>query len=125
VLELVGEVLEAQLRANARAQHRLVEGLGQEVIGAGLNAALAVLAVIEAGEHCHWDERGAPVLLDRAAHAEAVHPRHRHIEQHQVGRLARDDLKRLVAVGGDQRLVTLALQETHEDIAHHWVVVNY
>jgi hypothetical protein len=75
-------------------QFRLVEGLGHEVVGAGLDRP-DLLLVATGGDHDHGQERRGRVLPQPAAHLVAVHLGHDDVEQDQVGVELPDEPQRL------------------------------
>ena len=64
--------------------------------------------------------------VSRAVAAQAVHARHPHVHQHDVGPVRPRELDRLLAVGGlgDDRDVVLAVEQRAEAGAHHRLVVG-
>ena len=92
--------LDPQQRAHAGQQLRLVDGLGQEVVGPGLDPLDPLLAGIERGHHHHRQDAGAGVGPDPSAHLVAAHLGHHHVQQHEVEVFLLDDGQRLAAGGG-------------------------
>ena len=70
--------------------------------------------VLHFAHRCHednWHVPRARVGLEPAAHLVAVHLRHHHVEQHQVGTVLREgDLKRACPAGGNAQFVVLTEQ---------------
>ena len=92
-----GGRLAAQHRVDARHQLARVEGLGQVVVGAHLQADDAVDVVALGGEH---DDRGRGRLrAQAAADRQAVLARQHQVEHHQVVALARQLLVHARGVG--------------------------
>ena len=85
--QLLHHPLQPDQRAHPREQRNVVDRLGQEIVGAGLEAAQPVGDVGQGGDHDDRNVGGAPVGLQLAADFEAVHARHHHVEQDDVGRL--------------------------------------
>ena len=104
LLDLVLVALDAQERAHARQQLAVVERLGDEVVGAGLDR-LGLLRPDAGGDHDHRQERGVLVRADAAAHGVAVHPRHDHIEEDEIRVVLLDQLQRLFPGHGRKHLV--------------------
>lgn len=77
----------------AHAEHQLArrEGLGEVVVGAGVEAVDAVLALAERGEHHDGDGRLGVVGADPAAHPRPSRPGEHAVEHDEVGH----------ALGGD------------------------
>lgn len=86
------------------------ERLGEVDVGPGRQAALPVALLRLGGQHHHHGAAGARVGLDRAAHVEAVQPRHHDVEQHQARVLGAHQLQRLHAVAGLDDLVVVAFE---------------
>ena len=73
-------------RGTRRAQQlALVERLGQEVVGAGLDRALDLLLVAAGGDHHDRQEGRRGRLADPPAHLVAVDAGHHDVEQDEVG----------------------------------------
>src|SRR5574337_2163284 len=53
-----------------------------------------------------------------------VYPRHPNIGDHQIRRLVRNQLKRLLAVSGGDHAVSLLFQEYGEELAHRLFVID-
>jgi hypothetical protein len=94
--------VEAGDAAHAGAQFHGVEGLGDEVVGAGFDTFEPGLAVVERREHDHRHFGQHWMAAQSPAHFEPVHIGHDDVQQNQV----RDDLRgqrqRLVAVVGQK-----------------------
>ena len=58
------------------------------------------------------------------ADLQAVHPRHRQIQHHQVECGVACELQRLLPTSGDLDIVALEAQPAPEDAAYLWVVVD-
>ena len=71
----------AQRGANARQQLGHAEGLGDEIVGSGIEGTHLILLAVANGQHDDGDFRGGPEL---AAHLQAAHTGHVHIEEHEV-----------------------------------------
>ena len=82
--KLVGQHLQPDQALDPAEQGDVVDRLGQEVVGAGLEAAHPVLGLVEGRHHDHRDVQGGRIGLDAAAHLDAVHSRHHHVEQDDV-----------------------------------------
>ena len=101
--QLIPQALDPQQRADTGEQLGLMDGLGQEVVGPGVEAFHALLAGIERGHHHDRQHGGGRVLADRATHVVAAHARHHDVEQDEVRRVALDHAERLGAGGGGER----------------------
>ena len=80
--ELVVEQLDPQERLHPREQLRLVDGLGEEVVGARLDPLHALLPGIERGHHDDGERCGRRVTPDLAADLITAHLGHDDVEQH-------------------------------------------
>ena len=82
---------------DAHAEQRGVEGLGQIILGACLDAAHRRFDLLRAGNHDHRQrERG--LLLDRLQQLQPVHLGHLDIEQHEIEGGGADAFERLPSV---------------------------
>ena len=101
--QFVGHHLQARQRAHARDQRHVGDRLGEEIVGAGFQAAHAVGRLVERGHHDDRNMMGRRVRLELAADLEAVHVRHHHVEQHDVafGALAQRQRLGPASGGGD------------------------
>src|SRR5258706_77585 len=75
-LQLVGEFLELEQRFDARKQLFRKDGLVEEVVGAGLDAAHAIFAVGEAGDYDDRNQPGRDITLESVADLIAAAPGH-------------------------------------------------
>ena len=82
----VGRAGPAQQRADARRELLWLEGLGDVVVGAGLEPGDDVVGVGASGDHDDRDDALPPQL---AAAREAVHARQHDVDDHEVERLRR------------------------------------
>ena len=81
--------LDAQQRAHAREELRLVDGLAEEVVGARLDALDPLLLRVERSDEHHRQQRGLRIGAQPPAHVVAGQARHHDVEQDQVGGFAR------------------------------------
>ena len=86
---LVLQRLDAQQRPHAREQLGLVDRLGQEVVGAGLDALDALLLRVERRDQHDRQQRRRWVGAEATADVVAGQARHHDVEQHEVGRIGR------------------------------------
>ena len=123
-LELAARRVQPVQRFHARHQLLAVHRLGQEVVGAGADAAHPALVILERGDEHDRDHRRRRVGLEPLADLETVGARHHDVEQHQVGRRRQHiDHRRVAAVhglGGH----SLALEQAGEVRRHVGIVVD-
>ena len=107
--QLVGLALDRVLVALDPGQGRhpgqqlaLVDRLGQEVVGAGLQG-LHLLLVAARGDHHDRQVGGVGLLADPAAHLVAVHAGHHDVQEDEVDLGPVDRLQRLLAGLADAR----------------------
>ena len=91
-----------QHRADVREQHARLDRLGDELVGAQLEAQHAVEVLVARGED--HDRRGRAARAQLAADVEAVAPRQHHVEHDQVGLELVGALDRQVAAPLDVHL---------------------
>ena len=102
--QLVGHHLQPRQRTHARDQHDVGHRFGQEIVGAGFQAADAVGRAVERGHHHDGNEMRRRIGFQPAADLKAVHVGHHDVEQHDVAFGARADRQRLGAVAGGQHV---------------------
>ena len=120
----VDRQLGAHRREDPRLQLAIVDRLGQELVGPGLDEADAILLGME---RRHDDDRnvaGVRALLQPPEGLEAVHDRHHHVEQDEIGRIARDAGQRLAAVPRLHRATAQRVELLHQDIAIERLVID-
>ena len=83
--QFVGHHLQAHKAAHAREQRGIVHRLGEKIVGARVQAGDAVGRLVQRGHHHHRHMGGLGIGLDAAADFEAVHARHHHVEQNDIG----------------------------------------
>ncbi len=102
----------AQHVQHAVAQDGPVDGLGDEVRGALLVGEGDGLQFVAARDHDDGDGDVGVLGPDRATHGVAIHGRHVHVQQHQVGRHA--------AVAGQRLGAVLRFQRVEADLVQHF-----
>jgi hypothetical protein len=104
---LVGDGLEPYEAAHARHERGVVEGLRQEIVGAGVEPLEAVARLVERGHHHDRQMRRERRVLEPPADLEAVHVRHHHVEEDDIGKALLADRERVRAVhgGGDVEIL--------------------
>jgi hypothetical protein len=112
-----------QMRADARQRHGGRDRLGQVIHRTKAEAALLIGGVIERRDE---DDRDIPrqgVLAQFAQHLVAVHARHHHIEQDEVGLrvCACHPQRALTGIGGAHPVVRLQQLPQEEQVLRHVV----
>ena len=115
--------------ARRAAEHRLdprkhlfhLEGLRDVIVRALLQAGDLIGRLALGRQH---DDGRLAVLPDGAEHAPAVHTRHHHVQQHQIGPQLAIEVDALCAVGGDRRLIALFFQIQPQQICDIIVVLD-
>ena len=102
--------LQPHERADAGEQRDIVHRLGQEIVGAGLEAAQAVGGVGKRRDHDDRNIDGSPIGLQLAANLEPVHPRHHDVEKNYVRKLGLGDFQGGGPVIRRQNIEVLARQ---------------
>jgi len=118
------QLFDAQDRAYARDECRLVDGLGEVFIGADLEARDNVLRIAARGDQDDGDEGEALVGLELAAHLEAVELGHHDVEQDEVGQERAGLGQGLRTVGGHCQPVAVDLEAAREDVAVGLVIIG-
>ena len=115
---------QARDRAHARPEFGAVEGLGDEVVGPGLDPLEPGAPVLQRGDHEH---RNLGQVLGGAqppADLEAVHARHHHVEQDHVRLHGCGPFQRLRPVAGLVQFVAFGLQRIDQRLPRRGVVVH-
>ena len=123
-LGAVVQFFDPQHRTHARDERVLINRLGQVFIRSRFQAGDDVLRVGAGGDENDRDESDAWIASQPPARLEPVHPRHRHVEQDQVGRIAAHRFQRLRPIGGFRRRIALRAKARGEDRAVVLVVVD-
>src|SRR5262249_35691226 len=111
-------------RADAQQQFAFVDGLGDKVVGAGLDGTLDVAGVIEGGDHDDADVARGRVGAQALADLEAADLRHHDVEEDQVGLPGGDLVQRFLAVGGGADVVTAVAEVRLDQLDALRVVVG-
>jgi hypothetical protein len=110
-----------QRRLHARAELAHRERLGDVVVGAELEPEDLVDLLGLGREHDDRDRRAGP---QAAAHLEAVHPGHHHVEHDEVEGLLGEAVQRLAAVGRLHDVVAVPLQRERQQRLDRLLVVD-
>ena len=115
-VELFALSLDRHVRVDAREHLFLLEGLGDVVHAAGLEAAHLVLDVGERADEDDRDIGGRRVGLQLAARVETAHAGQEDVEQDEVGFLVARESDRALAVlaheNGEPFVVEIAVEHT-------------
>ena len=104
---LIAQALLLQARAHPRAQQHRVEGLGEIVLRAQLDAADHRVHLVERRDHQDGDVAQLGVRLELAQHLGAALARHQHVEQDEVEGARAERLEGLVPAGDGAHLMPL------------------
>jgi hypothetical protein len=115
---LVLQRLHMQQALDAAEQLRPVHRLGDEVVGADLDALDALGLRIGRGHQDHRQQRGGGARAQAAHELVAVHARHQDVGDHQVGALGAHDVERRHGV--ERHLDLIA--EVAQQAGHHFGV---
>ena len=121
----VVQQLAVQPRVHPRAQDHRIERLGQEVLGAHLDAPDHALGVVDAADHDHRQMAQRVVALDALEHLDAVHARHDQVQQDDVGWVFGEHGERGGAVTGRGRPMPLVFEGGGEESTVQRVVVDH
>ncbi len=84
VLQFVGELLEFEQRLDAREEFFRKDRFVEEIVGAGFNAAEAILAVAQSGNENDGDEAGRRIFFQLTAKIVAGFAGHDDVEQDEI-----------------------------------------
>ncbi|OPZ21680.1 MAG: hypothetical protein BWZ10_00495 [candidate division BRC1 bacterium ADurb.BinA364] len=128
VLSAQGRVVFHRARSDCQpaAQFAGIDGLGQEIVGAGVQPGDHVPLGGSAGHDNRIDIRPGFALLDRAAKRHSVHHRHFPVHQSDFGRLiGLDALPRVLAVASRFHFIAEIGDRLLQQEALHFVIVDY
>ncbi len=103
---LILEVFAAELSAQAGLENVEVGGLGNVVVGAGVDAFDHRIPIVARREHDEGDVAPFGSLFDALARVLAGQSRHDEVEQNAVHRLSREEFQRLLAGACHDHMVT-------------------
>ncbi len=106
--------------------NQLVEAnrLGQEVVGAGIEALDHAAVRPGPGHQQHGERGGLGAQPERLDHGRPRHPRQMHVHHEHVDRLRQQDLQGLLAGGGLEDLEVPPPQGKHEEPTQILLVVD-
>ncbi len=122
-LEVVPALL-LQARPDPRLEQHRIEGLGQVVLGAELDAAEHAVELVEGRDHDHRQVAKRGVGLDLPEHAIAVELRHHDVEQDEIDRLLGQHPQGRRAVESRDRIVAEQLQLLLEQVDVQGLIVG-
>jgi hypothetical protein len=103
-IEPIFEVTDADQAFNAAEEFDFVDGFGEEIVGAGLNASFEVGRLVERRDHEDRQVFGRGVFPYFATDFKTRKSRHHDVEQDEVGLERFDQLESFDAVGGSSNL---------------------
>ena len=115
----------AQVRADAREGHRVVDRLRHVVVGAQRERLHDVLAVRLRGHHDDGQRRRRGRQAHGLEDVEPGHARHHDVEEHEVHRRAPEQLQRLGPAGGRDDAEAGPLQAPRHEVAVRREVVHH
>ena len=110
-LEVVGQPLQLDQRADPRVELLRIDRLAEEVVGAGFEAFDPGRPLLQRADEDHRRQAGLGDVLQRRADVEAGDVGHDHVEQHEIRVLAVHEVERVASVGRGQDLVALAFEQ--------------
>src|SRR5690606_10007366 len=123
--QVAGGLGAAQDRLDPGHEFGDVEGLGDVIVRAQLEAAYPVLGQAAGGEEDDRGVAGGGVTSNPVESGEAVHPRHHDVEEDQVGGPGDRLLQRLLAVEGGLHLVTLQFEIDPDNLKDVRIIIGY
>ena len=107
-------------------RHQLARGkrLGEIVVGAGVEAADAIILGLARGQHDDRDMRSRLVAAQAAAHLDPAGALDHPVEDDEIGRVLGRQHQRLVAVGRGADVVTLVTKTVIEQFQQRRIVLD-
>jgi hypothetical protein len=125
VLEQLAEAPQTKDRAYPGAELESVDGLREEIVGAGFQPFQASLSVVEGRDH-HDGHLGESLVGPQLAeHGGAVHAGHHVVEQDEIGRTLAREVQRRRAVAREGELTVLVFENRFHGVAAERVVVDH
>ena len=124
-VEIVGIALDANERSHPRTKLVGVERLGDEIVGARVEALDSILGLLERHDQHHRNQARAGLGLERAADVEAAWTRHHDVEQDEIRRRTAHALERSASVRHGFNLIAVARQERGHEVPIGLDVVDY
>ena len=113
--QFVSEFFQAEQRLHAGDEFFGEDGLVEEVVGAGFDAAHFVAAVAESGDQDEGNQARGRIIFQAAAEIVAGLAGHHHVGEDQVGKLVADFGFGLLGVrGGDHVVAAHGQQLAHQ-----------
>ena len=122
--EFVGLPLQAHERSNARVELGVVEGFGEEIVGAGLDAVQALFAIGMRRDDDNRHEARVRLLLQLPADVEGASARRHEIEDDEIRRVRGTTPQRLVGAAGEGYSVSLSCQQSLQKQRARFVVIS-
>ena len=94
-------------------------------MGAGLEAADAILGVLQRCDEYHRNEPSRRIPFERQARVEAVDVRHHDVHQDQIGLIARRPIEGCPAIVGEVHFISVPRQKRRDQFAIRLHVVDH
>jgi hypothetical protein len=124
-LQLALEPLDPEQRGDPGLELHEVEGLPEEVVGAGVQARDAGREIGDARDQDQGRELEAGIALEPPAQLHAAHPVHVHVGEDEVGGNALQHRQRGLRRARRQHLVAQGAELGHQDVPERRVVVDH
>jgi hypothetical protein len=118
------KAIEPHNTAHAGAQFGAIKRLADKIVGTGINALQARCLIIECGHEHNWDEIHAWIGTQAATDLKAIHTRHHHIKQHQIGHMRVGQIKRLGAITRQQDAIVFGAEHCRQCFAPVGLIIN-
>lgn len=115
---------DAEQALDACQQFEFLDGLGQEVVRAGFNAALHITQFIEGRDHDNWNGPRGGVALEFLANLEPTHAGHHDVQEYEVGFFGLNLSQRIQPVHRGHEATAQVFEERHQELLVLGVIVH-
>src|SRR5687767_3179365 len=123
-VQRVDQLLDARQRTNTGPQLVRMNGLGEILVRAGFDAVDAIGQIGLTGDQHHRRQARSRVGFQLAADLEAVHERHRHIEENYIWFLSVNGGQRRGAVWSEHDIVAVGAEHPMKEQADALLVIG-